>query len=125
MANEQNLLRGDLAHKFTPEEHSRGGKASGEAKRRRKAIREQMELLLSLPIKNNKIKSQLSKLGIEENEMTNQMAMIIKMYQTVLNGGNNSVSAFNSIRDTIGEKPVEVQQIVETPIIKDDIPKED
>lgn len=108
MANEQNLKPGE--YKLTLEEQKKGGIASGEARRKRKAIKDQMELLLSLPIKNSKMKAQLKQLGIPESEMTNQMAMVIKMYQTVLNGNNNSVSAFNSIRDTIGEKPKEVIQ---------------
>lgn len=108
MANEQNLKPGE--YKLTLEEQKKGGIASGEARRKRKAIKDQMELLLSLPIKNSKMKEQLKQLGIPESEMTNQMAMVIKMYQTVLNGNKNSVSAFNSIRDTIGEKPKEVIQ---------------
>jgi len=33
MANEQNLLKGDEKHKFTPEEASKGGKRSAEARR--------------------------------------------------------------------------------------------
>lgn len=85
-----------------------GGIASGEAKRRKKMIKENIELLLSLPLKNANAKKQLKELGIPEDEMTNQMAMVIKMYQTVLSGGKNCVSAFNSLRDTIGEKPKEV-----------------
>lgn len=106
MANEQNLK--PCEYKLSREEAKKGGIASAESRRKRKAIREQMELLLSLPLKNEKAKKQLSELGIEESEMTNQMAMIIKMYQTALSGGKSSVSAFNSIRDTIGEKPKEI-----------------
>lgn len=106
MANEQNLK--PCEYKLSREEAKKGGLASAESRRKRKAIKEQMELLLSLPLKNEKAKKQLSELGIEESEMTNQMAMIIKMYQTALSGGKSSVSAFNSIRDTIGEKPKEI-----------------
>lgn len=106
MANEQNLRPGE--YKLSVEEQKKGGIKSGEARRKRKAIKEQMELLLSLPLKNKKVKDQLSELGIPEDEMTNQMAMVIKVYQTVLNGNKNSIQAFNSIRDTIGEKPKDV-----------------
>lgn len=40
MANEKNLLKGDDVHKLTTEEQSRGGKASAEARRRKKAVKE-------------------------------------------------------------------------------------
>lgn len=105
MANEQNLVKGDEIHKFTPEEASRGGKASGEARRRKRMIKDNIELLLSLPIKNDNMKKQLKALGIDDDEMTNQMAMTIAMWQKAIKG---DVSAFNTLRDTIGEKPKEV-----------------
>ena len=68
-------------------------------------IRDNLELLLSLPIKNDNMKKQLKALGIPDDEMTNQMAMTIAMWQKAIKG---DVSAFNSIRDTKGEKPKEV-----------------
>ena len=68
--------------------------------------------------RQKKMKEQLAELGIEENEMNNQMAMVIAMYQKVLKG---DVSAFNTLRDTLGQKPVEVQEVREVPKIVDDI----
>ena len=44
MANEQNLIKGGAAHRLTVEEASKGGKASGEARRRKREIREIMEV---------------------------------------------------------------------------------
>lgn len=122
MANEQNLK--PCEYKLSQEEAKKGGLASAESRKKRKAIKEQMELLLSLPLKNEKAKKQLSELGIEESEMTNQMAMIIKMYQTALSGGKSGVSAFNSIRDTIGEGITQQVQVTQVPKINDDVPKE-
>ena len=46
MANEQNLVRGDEAHKLTAEEQSMGGKASGEARRQKRDLRLALEMLL-------------------------------------------------------------------------------
>lgn len=96
----------------------KGGIASGKARQQKKLIKDNIELLLSLPIKNNKTKEQLRQLGIEESEMNNQMAMVIAMYQKVLKG---DVQAFNTLRDTLGQKPVEVQEVREVPKIIDDI----
>ena len=118
MANEQNLVRGEDAHKLTVEEASKGGINSGKARRQKKLIKDNIELLLSLPIKDKKLKEQLGSLGIEENEMNNQMAMVIAMYKKVLSG---DVQAFNTLRDTLGQRPVEVQEVREVPKIVDDI----
>lgn len=96
----------------------KAGIASGKARRRKKQIKEDIELLLSLPIKNDRLKNQLKALGIEDDELTNQMAMTIAMWQKAIKG---DVSAFNSLRDTIGQKPIDVQQVQEVPVIKDDL----
>lgn len=96
----------------------KGGVASGEARRRKKMMRQQMEMLLELPIKSRKIKEQLQELGIDSDDLTNQMALIVSMYQKALKG---DTKAFEILRDTIGEKPVEVQQIQEVPVINDDV----
>lgn len=54
MANEQNLVKGDAIHKFTPEEHSKGGKASGEARRKKATMISVLEKMLDeVPIKDN------------------------------------------------------------------------
>lgn len=83
----------------------KGGIASGIARRKKKTMREQAELLLSLAVKNPKMKKAMSDLGVEENEQTNQMAMIISMMNKAITKGD--VQAFNSLQATIGEKPVE------------------
>lgn len=118
MANEQNLLKGEDIHKFTHEEASKGGIASGKARREKRLIKDNIELLLSLPIKNSKTKEQLKQLGIDDTEMNNQMAMVIAMYQKAIKG---DVQAFNTLRDTIGQKPIEKTEISKAPIINDDI----
>lgn len=112
----KNLLPGE--YKFSKEEMSKGGIASAKAKKERKLIKDNIELLLSLPIKSKKTKEQLAELGIDDTEMNNQMALVIAMYQKALKG---DVSAFNTLRDTIGQKPVEVQEVREVPKIIDDI----
>lgn len=102
MANEKNLK--PQAHKLTLEEQSRAGKASGESRRKRKAMREQLELLLKLPLKDKKIKKQLEEMGIEENDINNQMALTVALYQSAL---QKNTKAYEIIRDTLGEKPLE------------------
>lgn len=105
MANEQNLIRNeDLTPEQRRENARKAGIASGKARKKRKAMKEQMEMLLSLPVKSPKLKEQLKKLGIKSNEIDNQMALIVALYQTALKGGKNSVAAFNTIMEMTEEK---------------------
>lgn len=92
------------------EKGRKGGIASGEARRRKKTLKEQFDLLLSLPVKPNgkigkKIKEVADDLGIPVEELDNQMAMCINMFSNSM--GKNPTQAFASIQATIGEKPVE------------------
>lgn len=121
MANEQNLIPiKTLTKEEAKKRGSKGGKASAKAKRQRKAMREQLEMLLTLPLKNDKIKKQIQALGVEDNEIDNQMALTIAMYQEALKGNTR---AYELIRDTMGEKPVERVQNLTPPVIKFERPK--
>ena len=109
--NEDNLIP---FNERTEEEQRRiasmGGKASGEARRRKKTLKEQFDLLLSLPVNKDgkigqKIKVVADDLGIPVEELDNQMAMCINMFSNSM--GKNPTQAFTSIQATIGEKPVE------------------
>ena len=105
MANEQNLIRNeDLTPEQRRENERKAGIASGKARKKRKAMKEQMEMLLTLPVKSSKTKEVLKKLGIKSTEMNNQMALIVALYQTALKGGKNSVTAFNTIMEMTEEK---------------------
>lgn len=99
MPNVDNLIP---FNKLTEEEQrkiaSMGGKASVEARRRRKTLKEELLLLL------------------EEND--NQKNITVALLNEAAKG---NTKAFEIIRDSIGEKPIEVQQIIETPIINDNI----
>lgn len=83
MANEQNL-RPVRTKKEARERGRNGGIKSGESRKRRKTLREELLLLLETNNYNEKI----------------SLAMI----KEALKG---DTKAFNTIRDTIGEKPVE------------------
>ena len=73
-----------------------GGFASGEAKRKRKTIREELEFLLAKQLKNNK----------GENISTREAISTAMIGQAI----KGNVKAFIAIRDTIGEKPTEKTQ---------------
>lgn len=134
MANEQNLIPiEEVNARKTREERkesaSKAGKASGEAKRKRKAMKEQAELLLSLPFnltdkKGNESKEVLEKLGIDEDNIDNQMAMIVALWKTALGNGRNQVTAVQELRDIIGDKN-EKEATVQRIEIINDLPQEE
>ena len=84
---------------------TKGGIASGKARRKKKLIKEQLELLLSLPLKDENAKRKLEQIGIDADNLDNQMAMIISIWNKALKG---DIQAFNSIRDSVGEKPSDI-----------------
>lgn len=91
MANEQNLRPSE--HKFTQEEAKKGGRASAESRRRRKAMREAFDELLSREFVDR-----------EGNTTDGVTALVTRVYQKALKG---DMRAVQFIRDTIGEMPVQ------------------
>ncbi len=93
-----------------------GGIASGKARRERKKMKEQAELLLSLPFKDtfkdengeSMLDYYKHKTGGQIEDIDNQMAMIIAMWSKALSGEKGDVQAFNSLRELVGEKQTDV-----------------
>lgn len=83
--NEDNLIPfNELTEEKQREIARKGGIASGEARRRKKTLKEELIALLETNDNNNKIS--------------------IAILNKALNG---DIQAFTTIRDTIGEKPVD------------------
>ena len=112
MAGEENLIP---FNERTEEEQKRiarmGGKASGEARRRKKTMKENLELLLTMSVGKGK------KADIEKGEnikdyakenVTVEQAMLIAQIQKALKG---DTQAFEMIRDLIGEKAVDKKEV--------------
>lgn len=103
MANEQNLEKGKATQFKSGEQAAKagakGGIASGEAKRARKTLREELLLLLSDDVTDKK-----------GNKIQAQAAMSAAILKQALTG---NTKAFEIIRDTIGEKPVDKVMIAE------------
>lgn len=96
---------------MTPEQRRangrKGGIASGEAKRKKKAMRETLDVLLAMPMKSGKfadIESIKNFASLKGRNINVQEAMIISMLQRAMKG---DVRAAEWIRDTAGQKPVD------------------
>ena len=97
MANEQNLIPNSERTPSELREMARnGGLASGEARRKRKTLKEELLLMLS----DGDIQEKIS----------------IALINEAINGNNagSVTKAFEVIRDTIGERPVEKVQATQT-----------
>lgn len=131
MANEKNLIpfTSSQSREEAKKNGAKGGKKSGEVRRKRKAMKEQAEILLSLPFniidKNgNELKKVLENLGIDEENIDNQMAMIVALWRTALGNGRNQVTAVQELRDIIGDKE-EKEATVQRIEIINDLPNEE
>lgn len=105
MAGEDNLIP---LNQRTKEEQreiaSKGGKASVEARRRKKTMRENLEILLSLPLKGGKsdnIEDAEDLQSFSNANMTVEQALIMAQIKKAAKG---DLDAFEAIRDLIGEK---------------------
>lgn len=97
MSNKKTLI--PQAHKLTVEEASKGGKASVKARREKKDLRLALEMLLERDFtdKNGNIAS-----GAE--------AISTKLFEQAMKG---NVKAFETIRSTVGQDPVQKVMVAE------------
>lgn len=90
---------------LTPEERkkraSNGGKKSVEARRRKKDLKEATDALLSLKVKDQKMRNKMSAVGIKGSDMDNQMAMVFAQFIKALAG---STRAAEFLADVLGER---------------------
>lgn len=99
MANEQNLVPINERTKSEQREiASAGGKASGKARRRKKSMKQKMQLLLSLPAADND-QTELSAMGVDPDDMDNEMVLVKALFIAAAAGDTR---AFDRIQDVLG-----------------------
>lgn len=94
--------KGDLSKDEARVRGSMGGRASVEARKNKKKLRELVEIMGALPVYSDKAKKLMEEMGISEEDMTYKMAMVVGLFKKAVAG---DVQAFNAIRDITGEKP--------------------
>lgn len=110
MANEDNLKKGKATQFRAGEEQAKiakqGGIASGESRRRRKTLKEELLLLL------------------ESNNVQQSVAAALINEAIEGNNAGSVARAFEVIRDTVGERPVDKVMIAEIdPSVIDEVEK--
>lgn len=98
MANAQNLI--PQAHVLTVDEQSKGGTASGEARRKKKELRELAAIWMETDVGKDK----------QGNSLTGAEAMIQLAAKEALKG---NAKFWELLRDTAGQKPVEKVMIAD------------
>lgn len=113
MANEENLKKG-APYRFRTGEQQvetarRGGIASGEARRRKKTMKETAKMLLDMEIPDaaKELKAKLKMMGISEEDFTYQSAVMVGILNQAMKG-NTKAAAF--LRDTVGENPMLMEE---------------
>ena len=84
-----------------------GGIASGESRRKAKTLAEAMKMVAFLGLADEEMKEELRARGVSDENMTNAVASAMAVVKKAMSG---DVSAFNAIRDIIGEKPTDRTQ---------------
>lgn len=100
MAGKENLVPfQDFSAEKQRKIASMGGKASGEAKRRKKAFRETVQQIAEMGVPD-KVLKKLREQGISKEDATYQTAIVLKMFHEAMNG---NVAAFNTLVNVAGE----------------------
>ena len=98
--NENNLIPNS---ERTPSElreiTQKGGKASAESRRRKKDMKQKMKALLELPAAVND-KEQLEALGVDPDDMDNEMVLVMAMF---LNAAQGDTKAFDRVMQILGK----------------------
>lgn len=95
--NEQNLRPGE--YKFTLEDAKKGAKKSAEARRKKRDLRQAIEILLETDIE-----------GDDGQVQSGAEALAIAQFKKALKGDTR---AFEVLRDTAGQKPIEKVQVAD------------
>lgn len=123
MANEQNLIPFNKQTEEEQREKARaGGKKSGEVRRKKKAMKETMKMLLSLEIPESDAKENLKNLGIDNEDLTAQTLILSEQVKKAIAGNLDSAKF---VRDTAGEYIGAEEEKEETEHYKVSIPAKD
>ena len=108
--------------RMTPEQRAeygrKGAEKANETRRKRKEMRETLDILLNMPLKKGKVYSAeeiKSFADLKGKNITIDQAMMVCLVQKALKGDLNAIGM---VRDTVGEKPTDKMEIKDTtPVI--------
>ena len=102
--NEKNIIPYQFDSEQNREEAAKngklGGRASGAARRRKRALKEAADLYLSLPVADRRKWNALARRGVDPEDIDNQMAVIIGLTDAAAGG---DARAGRLLVDILGE----------------------
>lgn len=123
MANEQNLKPfNSLTEKEQREITSKGGKASAKKRQQNKTFKEIINKFLNGQVSDERLKQQMIEFGFADRDVSNKSCAVFALWKEAIKG---NTKAFELMRDTIGEKPIEQIQNINPPVINIERPKDD
>ncbi len=106
MANEKNLIPfSERSENEVREIGRKGGIESGKVRRRKKSLRENMEMILSLPIADTNQLKEVRNMGLDEDDVDNSTLVAIALFKKSVEFGD--VAAIKELRSLIGESSSE------------------
>ena len=111
----------------TREMARKGGKASGEARRKRKKLKDSLEIILTMPIDKGKIKELESIKTFKDIGKANinvQDSLLHSLIVTAMMGGKDGNAAMKLIYEILGEQeepnsPTQVTSVYDTSFLKE------
>lgn len=123
MTNIQNLIKNE---DLTPEQRrknaSKAGKASAKKRQQNKTFKEIISRFLNGQVSDERLKQQMIEFGFADKEVSNKSCAVFALWKEAIKG---NTKAFELLRDTIGEKPIEQIQNINPPVINIERPKDD
>ena len=113
MAGTQNLI--PQAHKLTVKEQSKGGKASGIARRKKRTMREIAEMVATMELKDPKMLSALHAAGFQD-PITNEDAAFFGLLRKAQTGDPSALKLLAEMRGQYSTR-VEVEPVQPKPLI--------
>lgn len=104
------------------ERGKKGGKASAKKRQQNKTFKEIINKFLDGQVTDDRLKEQMVEFGFADNEVSNKSCAVFALWKEAIKG---NTKAFELMRDTIGEKPIEQIQNINPPVINIERPKDD
>lgn len=120
MANEQNLRPPTTEE--ARERGRKGGRASAKKRQQNKTFKEIINKFLDGQVSDERLKQQMIDFGFADKEVSNKSCAVFALWKEAIKG---NTKAFELLRDTIGEKPIEQIQNINPPVINIERPKDD
>lgn len=102
MSNPDTLV--PQAHKLTVEEASKGGIASGKARRQKKTLKEIGDMIGSLKVTSEKNKEIMRQAGIQDEDMINDVGAMFRLNLKAQSGDTKAMELLAKLRGQLKEQ---------------------